>query len=79
MRFTGLLCKIDSMGRIVLPKPLREAKGLVGVHPLKLGVRDDVITITEVPDRCIFCGGMENLLTFKDTVLCESCRTEIVK
>lgn len=80
MKFTGLLCKTDSMGRVVLPKPLREAKGLMGVHTLKLGIQDDdIITITEIPDRCIFCGGQENLITFKDTVLCENCKTEIGK
>lgn len=42
---------IDAAGRVVIPKPLRDAMGLVGGDAIELVLRDGVIELEKAPVR----------------------------
>lgn len=46
MKSTGIIRRIDDLGRIVIPKEIRRAYGISEGEPLEIGVEGDHITLT---------------------------------
>ncbi len=51
MKSTGIVRKLDELGRIVLPKELRETMNIRGRDPLEIHVETDLIIITKYDDE----------------------------
>lgn len=51
---TGIIRRIDDLGRIVIPKEIRRNLGIREGDPLEIGVSDDAIVLTKynVADEC---------------------------
>ncbi len=73
MKPAGFLCKIDKLGRIVVPKPLRSKYDLNIDDTIELFTDDDSIILKKYRARCIFCGSDENLATYLDKPVCKHC------
>lgn len=43
---TGIVRRLDDLGRVVIPKEIRRRCGLADGDPLEIGVEDDHITLT---------------------------------
>ncbi len=65
--------KIDDVGRVVLPKDIREEVGIKLNDMLKIDVEKDKIIIAKAEDTCVFCGKTANLKKYMDKTVCESC------
>ena len=77
MKATGIVRKVDQLGRIVLAKELRQTLKINEKDPMEIYVTgEDVILRRYAPD-CIFCGNAENLVSHNDKNICESCRAEL--
>ena len=71
--------KIDAVGRLDIPKKVRNLLHLQGGERLKLSVDEEkgVITLKKIENRCICCGTKENLISFgSDVFLCRRCMEE---
>ena len=75
MKSTGIIRKIDELGRIVIPKEIRSKLEIEIKDPMEILVEGHSITLKKVEDNCIFCGNNKNLIDFKDKKICASCAT----
>jgi transcriptional pleiotropic regulator of transition state genes len=57
---TGIVRKVDELGRVVIPIELRRTLGIEEKDPLEIGVEGDVITLRKFGTRCMFCGRTED-------------------
>lgn len=73
MKPAGFLCKIDKLGRIVIPKPLRAKYDLHTDDTIELFTEPDAIIIKKYAMSCTFCGSGDGLELFKSKPVCADC------
>ena len=79
MKPAGFLCKIDKLGRIVIPKPLRKKYDLDIEDTVELFTEPDGIVLKKYGMSCIFCSNSDNLTEFKGKTICSDCLEQIKK
>jgi transcriptional pleiotropic regulator of transition state genes len=79
MRSTGIVRKIDELGRIVLPSELRKILGMRHGDELAISVEGDLVILEKRQDVCIFCSADSPTIEFKGRRVCENCAREIAK
>ncbi len=73
VKATGIVRKIDELGRLVLPKELRNTFQIQHDDPIEIYVEDDCIILKKYQPTCIFCGSAEDLTEFNDKRVCTRC------
>lgn len=74
MKATGMVRPVDNLGRVVIPREIRKQFDVEnGRDSFEIFVDDDKIILRKYQPSCIFCGEMDNILTFKGHVVCNSC------
>lgn len=79
MKSTGIVRKIDELGRIVLPMELRKVLNLNVKDSIEIYVEGDNIILKKYEPCCIFCGESTNISDFKGKNVCENCKKELKK
>lgn len=77
MKATGIVRKIDDLGRIVLPIELRRTLGISERDSLEIYVDQSSIILKKYEPACIFCGSVDQVTTFKNKVVCGACAQEL--
>lgn len=77
MKTTGIIRKVDSLGRIVLPCQLRRTMGLEVGEDVEILVDDGRIVLQKFSPACIFCGGSQSLVVYRGKVVCRACGSAI--
>jgi len=77
IRSTGVVRKIDNMGRVVLPKETRNYLGIEVKTPLEIFVDEDYIYLKKYEPACVFCREAKNTITYRGKIICEDCLSEI--
>ena len=77
MKSTGIVRNIDELGRIVVPKEMRDKLHIKNSDPVEFFTEGDKIIITKYHVSCIFCGGEGDLVDFKGKTICKKCLEEI--
>ena len=77
MKSTGIVRRIDELGRIVLPIELRRNLDINERDSLEIFVENDSIVLKKYELNCVFCGGGENVSLFKNKTVCAKCIDEI--
>ncbi len=77
MKSTGIVRKVDELGRIVLPIELRRTYDLAVKDAIEIYTEDDKIILKKFQRNCIFCGSTENLVDYKGKSICADCAAEI--
>nr|WP_089759005.1 AbrB/MazE/SpoVT family DNA-binding domain-containing protein [Halarsenatibacter silvermanii] len=77
MKATGIVRKVDELGRIVLPKELRDTLNIDEKDPLEFYVEDDSIILEKYEPGCYLCGSVEDLIQYKDKDICEVCIADL--
>ena len=77
MKSTGVVRKIDELGRIVLPSEIRRVFGIHEGDELDISVDGEKVILEKRQDLCIFCGSESPSVVFKDRRVCESCVGEM--
>lgn len=79
MKSTGIVRKIDSLGRIVLPIELRKSLAIDVKDPVEILVKDDCIVLKKYEHTCIICGERKpRLRVFKGKLLCTECNRKLL-
>ena len=73
MKATGIVRKVDELGRIVLPIELRRTLGIDIRDPLEIFVDGDNIMLRKYHPACILCGESDELVEYKGKKICRSC------
>lgn len=73
MKSTGIIRKLDELGRVVIPIELRNKFNLSEKDPIEIYVDGTNIILKKYESNCIFCGKSENLKEYKDKQICSNC------
>ncbi len=65
--------KIDDVGRVVLPKDIRDELNIRINDMLKIDVEDNRIILSKAEQTCLFCGKTSSLKSFRGKTVCEKC------
>jgi transcriptional pleiotropic regulator of transition state genes len=77
MKSTGIVRKVDELGRIVLPIELRRTLNIAEKDPLEIYVDESAIILSKYEPACIFCGNARGVEPFKGKNICADCYKEL--
>ena len=77
LKSTGIVRKVDELGRIVLPMELRRTMDISIKDPIEIYVDGERIILKKYEPACMFCGNAENAVHFKGKNICPECRVEL--
>lgn len=77
MKSTGIVRKVDELGRIVLPIELRRTLDIAEKDSLEIYVDGASIVLKKYQPACIFCDDASNVTNFKGKNVCPSCIKEL--
>lgn len=77
MKATGIVRKVDELGRIVIPKELRTVLDIDIKDSIEIFTEGEYIILKKYNPSCRLCGSMENLRYFKDKKVCQKCIDEV--
>lgn len=73
MKSTGIVRKMDELGRVVIPIELRRTLEIAEKDPLEIYVDNNMIILKKYEPACIFCGDARNITNYKGRNICNSC------
>lgn len=79
MKATGVIRKVDELGRIVLPIELRRTYGIEEKDALEIYVDGENIILKKYEPACIFCGNARDINNYKGKNICSSCISDMAK
>ena len=79
MKSTGIIRRVDELGRVVIPIEIRNQFNIIEKDPIEIYVEGGTIVLKKFEPNCIFCGNTKNLVAFNDKLICEECAKKIGK
>lgn len=79
MKATGIVRRVDRMGRIVLPVELRAQLGIGQGTPVEIYRDGEVLVLVRLHEACIFCGSSGSLQGHDGKMVCQKCAAEIAR
>lgn len=79
MKSTGIVRKLDDLGRIVVPMELRRVFGITPDDEIEIFVDEDRIILQKVEPKCVFCRTEDDLIEYKGKQICRPCLENITK
>lgn len=76
---TGIVRRLDDLGRVVIPKELRDAYDIASKDPIEFYTFNDEIVLRKYQNGCSFCGNTENLQSFRGKHVCGWCKDELLQ
>lgn len=73
MKSTGIVRKVDELGRIVLPIELRRTLDIAEKDSLEIYMEGDAIILRKYQPACIFCDNARELVNYKGRNICSDC------
>lgn len=73
MKSTGIIRKVDDLGRIVLPIELRRTLDIAERDELEIFMEGDQIVLRKYEPACIFCASDKQLVDYKGKNICRDC------
>ena len=77
MKSTGVVRKVDELGRIVLPSELRRVFAIREGDELEISVDGEKVILQKRQDVCTFCGNAEPAIDYKGRRVCENCAGDL--
>ncbi len=73
MKSTGIVRKIDELGRIVLPIEIRKTLDIATKDAVEIFIENDKIILKKYHPACIFCGNANEVAYYKGKLVCPEC------
>jgi transcriptional pleiotropic regulator of transition state genes len=77
MKSTGIVRKVDELGRVVLPIELRRTLDINLKDSLEIYVDGEKIILKKYTPACIFCDEADGIVYFKGKNICPHCLKEM--
>ena len=77
MKTTGIVRRVDELGRVVLPIELRRTLDIAERDPLEIYVDGHSIILNKYQPACIFCGDSKDIISYKGKNVCGACMKEL--
>ena len=62
MKSTGIVRRMDELGRVVIPIELRNKLKIVEKDPMEIFVDGSSIVLKKFEENCVFCGSTKNVI-----------------
>ena len=79
MKSTGIIRRVDELGRVVIPIEIRNQFNIVEKDSIEIFVQGSTIVLKKFEQNCIFCGNTQNLLSYNNKLICQNCADKISK
>lgn len=79
MKSTGIVRKVDELGRIVLPIELRRTLDIMEKDALEIYVDGSAVVLKKYEPTCIFCDDAKSVINYKGKNVCRNCMKELKK
>ena len=79
MKSTGIVRRIDSLGRFVIPIELRNVMDIANNDSIEIFTDENRIILKKYQPACIFCGNADKVVYYKGKLICEDCLAELKK
>ena len=73
MKSTGIVRKVDELGRIVLPIELRRTLDIAEKDSMQIYIEGDTIILKKYQPACIFCDNARDIITYRGKNVCFDC------
>jgi transcriptional pleiotropic regulator of transition state genes len=73
MKSTGIIRRVDELGRVVIPIEIRNKFDIVEKDPMEIYVDGSSIILKKFEPNCIFCGSTKDLVEYKEKLVCSKC------
>ncbi len=77
MKSTGIIRRVDELGRVVIPIEIRNQFNIVEKDPIEIYVEGSSIVLKKFEQNCIFCGNTQDLLSYNGKLICKKCANKI--
>lgn len=77
MKSTGIIRRLDELGRVVIPIEIRNQFEIVEKDPIEIYVEGSSIILKKFEPNCIFCGNNKDLMSYNDKLICSECANKI--
>ena len=77
MKSTGVVRKVDELGRIVLPISIRQIMDINEKDSLEIFTDENKIILQKYQPSCIFCNNADTIVYFSGKRVCEDCLAKI--
>ena len=77
MKSTGIIRRMDELGRVVIPIEIRNQFNIAEKDPMEIYVDGSSIILKKFEPNCIFCGNTKNLFEYNNKLICEKCKNKI--
>lgn len=77
MKSTGVVRRVDELGRIVIPIELRRTLDIAEKDALEIYVDGEQIILKKYEPACIFCGDARDVINHKGKNICQKCFEEM--
>ena len=73
MKSTGIIRKVDELGRIVLPIELRRTLDIAEHDEMEIYIENDQVILRKYERSCVFCSSTQGLVQYKGKFVCNKC------
>ena len=73
MKSTGVVRKVDELGRLVLPIELRKMMDINVKDAVEIFTDGDSIVLKKYQPACVFCGDAGDVVYFNGKRVCRNC------
>ena len=77
MKSTGMVRKIDELGRIVMPAEIRQTLGLQVRDAMEIFIDGDRVILQKYQPSCIFCANADDLVYYEGKRICPECLSKL--
>ena len=77
MKSTGVVRKLDKLGRIVIPIEMRKTLDINLQDPLEIFSEGNNIILRKYAPGCVFCGEVNNTIQYKGKLVCQDCMNQL--
>ena len=77
MKATGIVRRIDDLGRVVIPMELRRTLAIKEGDPFEIFTDGEAIILKAYKPGCIFCGESDGVRKIDGKLVCNSCIRKI--
>ena len=77
MKSTGIVRKVDELGRVVIPIELRRTLSIAEKDALEIYVDGEQIILKKYQPACILCGEAKDVTNYRGKNICKGCLTEL--
>jgi len=77
MKTSGIVRKVDELGRVVLPVEMRRLLNISEKDKVEISLDGENVILCKYKAACVFCGSNEDLRDYRDRKVCIQCLEQL--